>query len=74
MKTVQEFWQSYQQDVVPETADAVQIEETQKAFYAGCFAFVALVRANPEVETFNRLEAELESFISLMGSKHATTH
>ena len=74
METVQDFWQSYKHNVVPVTAGNTQIEETQKAFYAGCFAYMALIKANPAVETFNAIEAELELFLASVGAEHATTN
>lgn len=74
MKTVNDFWQSYKHHVVPENAGIVQQEETLKSFYAGCHAVMALIRANPCVETFNQIELELEVFMADLGSKHDTTH
>lgn len=74
MKTINDFWQSYKHHVVPENAGTIQQEETLKAFYAGCHAIMALIHANPAIETFNQIDMELEAFMANMGSKHATTH
>lgn len=74
MKTINDFWQSYKHHVVPENAGTIQQEETIKAFYAGCHAIMTLIRANPYVETFNRVELELEVFMSNLESKHDTIH
>lgn len=38
MKTVYDEWKSYERDIVPSTAGAVQREECRRAFYAGAAA------------------------------------
>lgn len=43
MKTIFSEWQSFERDVVPAAAPAIQREEMRRAFYAGAQAMYALV-------------------------------
>lgn len=43
MNTFHEEWVKYWQVVVPDNAEAVQILETKKAFYAGAFSALSLI-------------------------------
>ena len=53
MNTVQEAWEGYKKNVVPATAGATQLAETQQAFYSGAFImfeFMATVSENYDEE------------------------
>lgn len=45
-KHIEAAWLSYRRDVVPNDADAVQITESRRAFYAGAQTLFSLVMAN----------------------------
>jgi len=60
MKTVFEEWKSYERDVVPPDAPAVQREECRRAFYAGAFAMFGLVITATEPRSEEDCEANLQ--------------
>jgi hypothetical protein len=68
-QTVKEWWESYLHDVVPANAHPSQVEETQRAFYAGAHAIMQGVvigvgeLAEDDAEQWlQRIEAELKQF------------
>ena len=58
--TVFSAWQNYQRKVVPITADANQVEETRRAFYAGAFGFYNLMMMASAHADEAQCERELE--------------
>ena len=44
MRTINDEWQSYKRDVLPDDASQIQITETERAFYAGAKAVLYLLR------------------------------
>ncbi len=64
-------WRSYEKDVVPIDASAVQREECRRAFYAGATAMFGLMMRATEptdedacVRNMEQLDAELAAFKS----------
>jgi len=45
MRSVFDEWKSYEREVVPKNATAIQREECRRAFYAGAWASFELVMA-----------------------------
>ena len=66
---IQKLWESYKIQVVPESAGENQIDETQKAFFAGGVAILSLLFAGTNPKD---IEEELLSFTAMVGAKHAT--
>lgn len=69
MKTIFDQWRSYERDIVPAAASAVQREECRRAFYAGAAALFGLVMAAVEPKNEDdcevnlaQLDAELSAF------------
>lgn len=66
MKTVKDEWQSYKREVLAPDAPAIQVIETQKAFYAGAKSLLYLLRLFDELRGSGlytvKLEQELDSF------------
>ena len=59
--TVYEQWKSYERDVMPREAGAVQREECRRAFYAGAYASFLLVMAATEPKSEDECEANLQA-------------
>ncbi len=68
--TMADLWHSYRTQVLPAEAPAVQVTETERAFYAGAWGFlnimIELRSMTPEVV--------LESMMSLHGELEAAGH
>ena len=61
MKTIKEKWESYLKDVMPESAGAIQLLETRRAFYAGAHALFTLMSEN--VSQGDDVTAQDEAFM-----------
>lgn len=59
--SVFEQWKSYEREIVPTKADAIQREECRRAFYAGAYASFWLVMAATEPESEDDCEANLQA-------------
>lgn len=66
-----ETWKSYRQRVMPSTVSQTQDTETRRAFYAGGYAMLLLVKHIPDelseddgVEFLKSLEAECLEFVA----------
>lgn len=57
--TIGEQWASYQAEVVPPQAPAVQLEECKRAFYAGAQAMFNAVMQTAEFDSDDASEARL---------------
>lgn len=68
MKTVYQQWQSYERQIVPKGADAVQREECRRAFYAGAAAMFGLVMAATEPTNEDECEARLTALDTELGA------
>lgn len=70
MKTVQEEWASFALAVIPADAPPVQRQEMRRAFYAGCWSMLQLVKLigtdavseDEGVATLEQMEAEITEF------------
>lgn len=66
MTTIKDEWRSYKREVLPPDTPAVQVTETEKAFYAGAKSLLYLLRLFDELRDFGvytvLLERELNSF------------
>lgn len=56
-KTIADQWQGYREDVVPEGASEMQIEQTQLAFYAGAMTVFRMMSV--ELDPHEELDADL---------------
>ncbi len=60
MNTIEEQFVSYQVEVIPEGASETQLRETQRAFYAGAAAIMAiLIKLEAQSLPDEQLEAEI---------------
>jgi hypothetical protein len=71
MSRLQEKWDAYAAQVIPQTASRVQVQETRRAFYAGAMAYLTLLLSHltpdaeptqEDVSLLERLNAELDAF------------
>ena len=66
IKTVEDAFDSYLKDVIPETARAAQVRETKRAFYAGAGVMFGLMVNNADdMEKTQELFNEVKHFIEL---------
>ena len=69
METLKEFWNDYREKVIPPEAGDVQLEECQKAFYAGAVSFKDILSQvynmsdEKREEALMNIDAELAYFI-----------
>lgn len=71
---IKDAWRTYQREVIPRNAPAVQHEECRRAFYAGAFALFSLVMdasADPKSEAegaavLDQLSQELQAYAAAM--------
>lgn len=62
-ETIAQMWESYRRAVVPRDAPDVQIQETRRAFYAGCQAFFAeCSKPGVELPHYHAWQNELQEF------------
>jgi hypothetical protein len=64
--TIGELWASYQAEVVPAAAPAVQREECKRAFYAGAQGMFSVVLEATVAEDEDVCEARLEALVREM--------
>ena len=71
MKLIETEWDDYRRKVIPADAPSVQTTECRRAFYAGSWAFYALVMNNldagsepteKDLAVMARLDAEMREF------------
>lgn len=74
-KLIAEQWQSFEQQVIPKTAPAIQREEMQKAFFAGALAVLGVafelgsedVSEEDGAATLEGMKRECLEFMAKMG-------
>ena len=71
MKLIATEWENYKRAVLPKDAPAVQVTESRRAFYAGSWAFYALVMnlldsdrepTEKDLQMMANLDAEMREF------------
>jgi hypothetical protein len=75
LKTIFDAWKSFEAEIIPSVAGAVQREECRRAFYAGAAVTFTLVIAatGPEDETeCERLLEKLDDELKAFGVEMAT--
>lgn len=67
MKTIEQEWERYKKEVIPETAGAVQVNECKRAFYGGAaIMFRCMLEASDqqkEEDAMSALFEEVDHFI-----------
>lgn len=72
-------WTRYRQEIVPTTAPTVQVQESQRAFYAGAWALWRLIMATDpglepteaDLKKMDQLHDELQAFAKAVGEGSA---
>lgn len=67
-------WQGYEQQVIPKNAPPVQFQETKRAFYAGAWALLGIMKRIGDdmseeqgADALDKLEQEIQDFINKIG-------
>lgn len=60
---IQKLWNSYNETVIPKAAMAIQRQECQRAFYAGCHSMLTMLIEVTETTTEQQGGAFIEGLI-----------
>ncbi|MBN3875229.1 hypothetical protein [Nostoc sp. JL23] len=78
MKTLEQEWLEYASKVLPKGCSPIQRQETRRAYYAGIWTLLQMVKELGDEEVseeqgaqeLDKLENECASFISQVGKKY----
>lgn len=78
MNTLEQEWLNYASRILPKGCSPVQRQETRRAYYAGIWTLLQMVKAIGDdeaseeqgVQELEKLENECISFMSQIGSKY----
>jgi hypothetical protein len=78
MKTLEQEWLNYSSRILPKGCSPVQRQETRRAYYAGIWTLLQMVKEigddevseDQGVQELEKLENECINFMSQIGSKY----